>query len=99
MSCWDLQSLCTDNRMRTRVLISRAAWKQRVGCFALFLFNLLGFPGSSVVKNLPAMQETWVRSLALEDSLEEGKVTLSSILTWGIPWTEEPGGLHRVRHD
>ena len=60
---------------------------------------LWGFPDSSVVKNLPAMQETWVRSLALEDSLEEGKVTLSSILTWGIPWTEEPGGLHRVRHD
>ena len=47
LSCLDLQSLCTDNRMQTRVLINHAAWKQPVGCFALFLFNLLGFPGGS----------------------------------------------------
>ena len=50
------------------------------------------------------MQETWVRSLAQEDPLEEGMTTHSSILAWGIPWTEEPGGLQsmglqRVRHD
>ena len=45
----------------------------------------LGFPGGSVVKNLPAMQETRVRSLGWEDSLEEGMATRSSILAWRIP--------------
>ena len=44
-----------------------------------------------MVKNLPAMQETWVRSLGWEDPLEEGMATHSSILAWRIPWTEEPG--------
>ena len=48
---------------------------------------------AQMVKNLPGMQETWVRSLSLEDPLEKGMVTHSSILAWGIPWTEEPGGL------
>ena len=42
------------------------------------------------VKNLPAMQETWVRSLGQEDPLEKGMATHSSILVWRIPWTEEP---------
>ena len=41
----------------------------------------------------PAMQETWVRSLGWEDSLEKGVATHSSILVWRIPWIEEPGGL------
>ena len=64
----------------------------------------LGFPGGSVVKNLPAMQETWVRSLGWEDLLEEGMATHSSTLAWRIPWAEEPGGLqfiesHRVGHN
>ena len=45
------------------------------------------------VKNLPAVQETWVQSLGLEDPLEKKRVTHSSILAWEIPWTEEPGGL------
>ena len=45
------------------------------------------------VKNLPAMQETWVRSLNWEDPLEKTMATHSSILAWRIPWTEEPGGL------
>ena len=45
-----------------------------------------------MVKTLPAMQETWVRSLGWEDPLEEGMATHSSILAWRIP-TEEPGGL------
>ena len=44
-------------------------------------------------KNLPAMQETPVRFLGGEDSLEKGMTTHSSILAWRIPWTEEPGGL------
>ena len=50
------------------------------------------------------MQETLVQSLGQEDPLEEGTATLSSILVWRIPWTEEPGGLQsielqKVRHD
>ena len=53
----------------------------------------LGFPGVSVVTNLPAMQEPWARSLGLEDPLEAGMATDSSVLAWRIPWTEEPGGL------
>ena len=55
----------------------------------------LGFPGFSVMKNLPAMQEmqeTRLRFPGQEDPLEEGMVTHSSILTWRIPWTEEAGG-------
>ena len=44
------------------------------------------------VKNLPAMQETRVRSLGGEDPLEKGLATHSNILAWRIPWTEEPGG-------
>ena len=57
-----------------------------------------------MVKNLPAMQEIWVRSLGREDLLEKGMATHSSILAWKIPWTEEPGGLQsmgsqRVVHD
>ena len=46
-----------------------------------------------LVKNLPARQETQVRFLGWEDSLEEGMATHSSILAWRIPWTEEPSGL------
>ena len=49
------------------------------------------------VKNLPAMLETWVQSLGLEDTLEEGMATHSCILDWGIPWREEPGGLQSMR--
>ena len=57
-----------------------------------------------MVKNLPAMQETWVPSLGQEDTLEEGMATHFSILAWRIPWTEEAGGLQsvgsqRVVHD
>jgi len=56
----------------------------------------VGFSGSSVVKNLFAMQETQIRSLGGEDSLEEKTATHSSILAWRIPWTEEPGGLQSL---
>ena len=57
-----------------------------------------------MIKNLHAMQETWVRSLGWEDPLEKGMATHSSILDWRIPWTEVCGGLQsmgsqRVRHD
>ena len=57
-----------------------------------------------MVKNLPAVWETQVRSLGWEDPLEKGMATHSSILAWRIPWTEESGGLQfmgsqRVGHD
>ena len=48
---------------------------------------------AQTVKNPPAVQETRVRSLCREDPLEKGMATHSGILTWRIPWTEEPGGL------
>ena len=48
---------------------------------------------AQLVKNPPAMWETWVQSLGQEDPLEEGMGTHSSILAWKIPQTEEPGGL------
>ena len=59
---------------------------------------------TQTVKNLPAMQQTQVWSLGWEDTLEKGMATYSSILTWEIPWTEEPGrlqsmGLPRVNYD
>ena len=55
-----------------------------------------------MIKNLPAMQETWIRGW--EDPLEKGMATRSTVLAWTIPWTEEPGGLQsmgslRVGHD
>ena len=49
-----------------------------------------------MVKNLPARQETWARSLGQEDPLEKGMATNSGILVWRIPWTEEPGGLQSM---
>jgi len=52
-----------------------------------------GFPGASVVKNPPAVQETQVLSLDWEDPLEKDMANLSSILAWEIPWAEDPDGL------
>ena len=49
-----------------------------------------------MVKNLPAMQETWVQSLGWEDPLEKEMAAYSSILTWRIPWTEEPAKLQSM---
>ena len=59
---------------------------------------------AQLVKNLPAMQETWVQSLGWEDPLQKGMSTHSSSLPWRIPWTEEPGRLQtmasqRVRYN
>ena len=66
--------------------------------------ELDSFLVAQLVKTLPAMQETWVRSLGWEDPLEGEMATHSSIPAWRIPWTEEPGRLQsmesqRVRHD
>ena len=59
---------------------------------------------AQMIKNLPAMWETWVRSLGQEDTLEKGMAAHSSILAWRISRTEEPGGLRsmgsqRIRHN
>ena len=51
---------------------------------------------AQMVKNPPVKRETWIGSLGWEDPLEEGVATHSSILAWGIPWTEEPGGLQSM---
>ena len=56
-----------------------------------------GFPGGSVVKNLPIMQETQVQSLGQEDPLEKEMATHSSILAWKIQWTKRPGGPQSMR--
>ena len=53
---------------------------------------------AQLVKNPPAMRNTWVRSLGWGDPLEKGKATHSSFLAWRIPWTESMGS-QRVRHD
>ena len=72
--------------------------------FAAALHSMQGILAAQTVKNLPAMWDTWVQSLSREDPLEEDMGTLSSVLAWRIPWTEEPGGLQSmgsqtVRHD
>ena len=51
---------------------------------------------AQIVKNLPALQESWVQSLGREDPLEKGMAGHSSILAWRFPWTEKPGGLQSM---
>ena len=63
---------------------------------AMLFRTALGFPGGSVVKNPPAIQEMQVRSLGREDPLQKNTATHSSILAWEIPETEEPGGLQSM---
>ena len=58
--------------------------------------GLDAFLVAQVVKNLPAMQETWIQSLGREDPLEKRMLTHSCILAWRIPWTEEPGRLQSI---
>ena len=73
-----------------------------VGAFNLFTFKVIidtydpirASLIAQLVKNLPAMQQTWVRFLGREDPLEKETVTHSSIVVWRIPWTEEPGRLY-----
>ena len=54
---------------------------------------------AQLIKNTPAMRETWIRSLGWEDPLEKGKATHSSTLAWRIPWTIQSKGSQRVGHD
>ena len=67
-------------------------WFAVLGHFRDRTTSVYGPPGELVVqmvKNLPAMQQTWVRSLGWEDPLEKGMATHSSILVWRIPWTKD----------
>ena len=85
---------------RTQHLGSRKKIRDFLRC----PINIEGFPGVGkesatfqMVKNLPSVQETSIRSLVREDPLEEGMATHSSTLAWKIPWAEEPGRLQSMR--
>ena len=74
----------------------RIAWTKKPGWLQYMRSQRIGRSASLIaqlVKNLPAMLETWVQPLGLKDPLEKGMTTHSSILAWRIAWTEEPGGL------
>ena len=74
---------------------SRTLWVPKGFLLSNFvtLIEIETSPVAQTVKNLPPLQEIWVRPLGREDPLEEGMATCSSILAWRIPWPEEPGGL------
>ena len=72
----------------------KGSCKRNQGLKSVDLKIILGL--AQMVKNLPAMWETWVPSLGWEDSLEKGMATHSSTLAWRIPWTEEAGGLQSM---
>ena len=97
-----LHCSCLENPM------DRGAWRAMVHGVARVGYNLVTKPSpppaspsrvlrasleAQMVKNLPAVRETWIRSLGHEDPLEKRMATHSSILAWKIPWTEEPGRL------
>ena len=73
--------------------MNRGAWGATVHGWQKSQIQLRTSLVAQMVKNLPAMWETWVQSLGWEEPLEEGMAIHSSVLTWRIPWTEEPGGL------
>ena len=88
------QQLCDDKMRHTawqEYLEGKAFSRHTCSCKVKVIAEL--------VKNLPAVQETWVWSLSWEDPLEEGKPTHSSILTWRIPWTVWSMGSQRVGHN
>ena len=84
-------------------------WEGEAGAHKFYRLSILIIPEGtfrvlqelcgSAGKKLPAMRETWVRSLGWEDPLEKGKGTQSSILAWKIPRTVESIGSQKVRHD
>ena len=68
--------------------------REGVGCSPQYSWASLV---AQTVKNLPAMQETWIQSLGQEDLLENGMAAYCSILAWRIPWTEEPSELQSMK--
>ena len=86
-----VKNLSTMWETRFNTWVRKIPWRREYQPIPVFL----DFPGSSGVKNPPVtqeLQETWVRSLDWEVPLEEGMATHSSIVSWRIPWREEPGG-------
>ena len=92
---WEKETSCSLNNYRE--LLLEYVFDVILHTFRLSLLPLWASLVAQRLKRLPVMRETWVRSLGREDPLEKQMATHSSILTWRIPWTEEPGGL-RVRH-
>ena len=93
------ESVSLRNRM---VMLRNSSF--RAWYWVLLQKGSLGFPGGSVVKNLPAKQETQVQSLGQKDPLDKEMATQPSILDWRISWIEEPEGLQsmglpRVKHN
>ena len=104
----------TSTRKQSKELLLLMSYKTLSLCYnsshAYLLFLELGISSTCMlhkmpavsharlVTNLPAMQETWVRSLGQEDPLEKEMAVHSSILAWKIPWTEEPGRLQSRSH-
>ena len=77
---------------------------EKISHIFIFIHKYRASLVAQMVKNPPAVQETWVQSLVWEDPLEKGMATHSSILAWRIPWTEESGrlqsmGSKRVEHN
>ena len=94
-----LSSIPRDEKLYTWYSRSKYTFQESSPLLALnYILSPPSVPSlvAQMVKNLPAMQETWVRSLGREDPLEEGMASHSNILAWRIPWTEEAGGLHSV---
>ena len=107
-SLWYNSHICTCLLEKLWLFLVAVIYHHRLDEHEFEHVQTLGDSGASpvaqMVKNLPAMQETQVRSLGREDSLEKGMPAHSSILAWKIPWTEKPGrlqtmGSQRVRHD
>ena len=90
IECGYYNSISNSRNLKQLIYLLKSEW------FNEWVDMKPGFPGSSDGKNLPAVQETWVRSLGWEDPLEQGMGSHSNILAWRIPWTEEPGGLQSM---
>ena len=82
----------TGNSSQFSVMTCMGRESRKEGIYAYTWASLV----AQMVRNPPAMQETWVWSLVWEDPLEKGMATCSSILAWIIPWTEDPGGLQSM---
>ena len=100
ISCFFDDPLDVGNLISGSSAFSKASWN-----IWKFMVHILLKPGlenfehyqvAQRLKGLPAMRETWVRSLGWEDPLEKEMATHSTILAWRIPWTEEPGGLQSM---
>ena len=74
-------------QVTTPPLLDSSHWVSLLPLWSSIVCSLV----AQKIKNLPSMRKTCVRSLGWEDPLEKGMATYSSILAWGIPWTEQPG--------